>query len=839
MFQNNHKMKKYLILLYALTTAVLTANAYDFSAVCETGQTLYYSKVQYTTDLKVTVVCPAENWDGFEKPAGDLVFPTTVYHNDTAYTVSAVNSYAFMNCTNLYSISIPSTIIYIGSQVFTNTGWYNNQADGILYLDGFCLGYKGEAPTGPLTIANGTRQIADEAFYSCDGITSLNLPNTLIEIGNSAIYNCRGITGHLIIPNSVIYIDSYTFSSCTGITSVTIPNSVTTLGWYAFEECTGLKSVTIPNSVVDLGQKIFDCCTGLESAFIHCSRINIDIFKGCSGLKSVYFGSSVTSITGIFRDFPELEEIIIDPDNPIYDSRDNCNAIIQTEGNILKVGCKGTLIPKSIEKIGQSAFEGCSGLTGTFRIPNSITEIGDKAFYNCSSMSGVIISNSVTSLGNGVFMNCTELAEIIIGSSVTSLNSWVFKNCSSLNKIICLAQAPPLCINHSFDGANCSNLIVCCGCKDEYEASSWGGYITNIEEDCNNYSIILESNYSGISVSSNTALMGAEVSVIYNPYMSLESLVVYNADDESQSFPVYGNSFIMPNYDIKITAIFNLFNDNNLSYILNDENSTATLVGHGTVDRHLNIPDVVTKDGIEYTVTAIEDNVFNGCDGIITLTIGKNIVRIGQNAFSGCNNISVLRYNCQAKVYNFITRTNLTKLEIGNDVQSIDAEAFYGCSSLTNVVIGNGMTTIGDEAFKDCSNIKGITSYAVVAPMVGPDTFSGIRRSITITIPEGSLNSYLERWSYFIKFVEEPIIGVEENSATITTIYPNPTSGIVKITAEGIKNISIFNVLGEKMFESAASGNDFEYDFSDKASGIYLIKIETDKGIDAKRVEKI
>ncbi len=129
------------------------------------------------------------------------------------------------------------------------------------------------------------------------------------------------------------------------MTSVTIPNSVTSIGERAFYKCTGLTSVTIPNSVTSIGDRAFGSCSGLTS-------------------------------------------IKVESGNSVYDSRENCNAIIETATNTLISGCKNTIIPKSVTYIGDYAFSGCSGLT-SITIPNSVTSIGERAFYSCNGLTRI------------------------------------------------------------------------------------------------------------------------------------------------------------------------------------------------------------------------------------------------------------------------------------------------------------------------------------------------------------------------------------------------------------------------------------------------------------------
>ena len=202
--------------------------------------------------------------------------------------------------------------------------------------------------------------IGDKAFYDCSGLTSVTIPNSVTSIGDNAFSDCSSLTS-VTIPNSVTFIGKYAFRGC-GLTSVTIPNSVTSIGYGAFSVCSRLTSVTIGNSVTSIGDYAFGNCYGLTS-------------------------------------------IIVEAGNPTYDSRENCNAIIETNSNTLIVGCKGTTIPNSVTSIGDFAFSVCLSLT-SITIPNSVTSIGDFAFSGCSSLTSITIPNSVTSIGMDAFYKC-------------------------------------------------------------------------------------------------------------------------------------------------------------------------------------------------------------------------------------------------------------------------------------------------------------------------------------------------------------------------------------------------------------------------------------------------
>jgi len=253
-------------------------------------------------------------------------------------------------------------------------------------------------------------------------------------------------TGDVTIPDAVTYNDStYTvtaigdsaFFTCIGLTSVTIGGSVTTIGKYAFWDCTSLMAINIPNSVTTLG---------------------VEAFSYCTGLTSVTIPDSVTSIgIGAFLKCYRLTSIIVASGNTAYDSRDNCNAIIETASNTLIAGCRNTVIPNtitaigdyafglitgldyvdipnSVTSIGNGAFIGCSGLTRV-TIPNSVTTIGNRAFYQCMDLTSATIGNSVTTIGNSAFYSCWNMMSLTMGNSVSTIGDRAFAYCSRVTNL--------------------------------------------------------------------------------------------------------------------------------------------------------------------------------------------------------------------------------------------------------------------------------------------------------------------------------------------------------------------------------------------------------------------
>ncbi len=334
-----HTIIRPALLLILLLFSSFSALAYD---CCIDG--IYYNLNNDDKTASVTSNT-TNNKDAY---VGNIIIPESITYSGTTYSVTSIGEYAFENCSELTSVTIPNSIISIG---------YG-------------------------------------AFSRCSGLTSVTIPNSVTTVGDFAFCFCSGLTS-VTIGNSVTTIGDYAFADCSGLTSVTIPNSISYIGKYAFASCSGLTSVTIPNSVTSIGEYAF---------------------SGCSGL---------TSVT-------------VDKNNGTYDSRNNCNAIIETSTNNLIVGCKNTTIPNSVTSIGGGAFRGCSELTSV-TIPNSVTFIGNIAFYGCSGLTSVTIPNSVTFIGK-----------------------YAFYNCSGLTKMVSLAVEPPTCgegVFEKVDKTTCKLLV--------------------------------------------------------------------------------------------------------------------------------------------------------------------------------------------------------------------------------------------------------------------------------------------------------------------------------------------------------------------------------------------
>ena len=320
--------------------------------------------------------------------------------------------------------------------------------------------------------------IGEQAFSCCKSLKSISIPRSVTSIGEKAFDGCLSLTTIEVAKDNTVYdsrencnalIHTATNTIIRGCQNTTIPNSVTNIGYRAFYGCESLKSIIIPDSVTSIGEMAFYCC---------------------ESLKSIIISDSVTSIGEMaFDRCHSLTTIEVAKRNTMYDSRENCNALIHTATNTLILGCQNTTIPNSVKSIGDRAFCECISLKSivipnsvtsigkdafgccfslkSINIPDSVTSIGDSAFKDCESLKYITIPDSVTTIAWGTFDHCKSLKAIAIPESVRCIGDYAFKDCESLKYIVIPVSV--ISIGYAFSG--CESLYTICydGTKEQWK----------------------------------------------------------------------------------------------------------------------------------------------------------------------------------------------------------------------------------------------------------------------------------------------------------------------------------------------------------------------------------
>lgn len=551
-------------------------------------------------------------------------------------SVTSIEQNAFENCTGLTSIEIPSSVTSIESYT----------------------------------------------FVECFSLTSVKIPNTVTSIGVWAFKSCKSLSS-IQIPGSVTDIDIDAFEDCTGLTSVTIPDGVKTIGSGAFRNCDNLTSVTISKSVtsigssafskhalssivIDSGNTVYDSREGCNAIIktseneliLGCmntiipnsvTSIGENAFSGCEGLTAVTIPSSVTNIGYlVFSGCPHLESIIVADGNTVYDSREDCNAIIKTSDNLLMVGCSNTKIPDGVTTIGQGAFRG-SGIQ-TLIIPDHVTVIMPDAFYGCANLASVTIGNGMKRIGDSVFFGCKNLKSVNLPESLETIGEMVFDDCFSLTSITIPSSVETI---EWATFAHCNSLM----------------------------SINIPSSISRIDsyafaecVALNSVIVNRQTPVFIN------GSVFSNRPDLTLYVPIgckeaYGSAGIWQEFK----EIKEFVRKKSTTYSVEEDKSLNVCVVEPT-EKKVEIPESVTVDSKTYSVTGIAASAFENNTSIKEVSVPQTIKEIGDEAFAGCTSLNTIYCHAEEPITLPSAEAN-ARTRAGN--QGLTTNVFAGVDKVT------------------------------------------------------------------------------------------------------------------------------------------------------------
>jgi hypothetical protein len=656
-------------------------------------------------------------------------------------SVTEIGSYAFNGCTYLATVTFASgsQLTSIGSYAFLNSGLTS------------------------ITIPASVTSIGAQAFYGCSNLATVSGCEGVTNVGSNAFNNTAWLTNQ---PTGVIYIGkvAYYGKNVSGV--VSINTGTVSISAQAFKNCTGLTTIEIPAKVTTIGSSAFYNCTSLATVTFasgsQLTSIDDNAFDECYNLTSFTIPDGVTNIGGdAFSYCTNLANITVDENNTHFDSRNNCNAIIETSSNTLVVGCKGTTIPNTVTSIGSSAFYG-SGLT-SITIPASVTSIGDGAFRNSTSLASVTVyATTPPNLGIYAFENCKSSLKIYVFSDLVDDYQGAWSAYSG--KITAMTNPNGTCgvapnasdVRWVLTGTSPNYTLTIMkvgstGAMAEFSGSDdqpWKDYRTSIA------SVVIEDGVTSISDYAFDGCTGLTSVTIGSGVTTIGDYTFLGCNNASLT------SIIIP--------------------------ASVTSIGQDAFENCTNLASVNFASGS--LLTSIGPSAFT-CTGLTTIEIPAKVTTIGSSAFYNCTSLATVTFADGSLLETidfgaFYQCTNLSSITLPNGMKTIDVTAFSDCTSLTSITIPASVTSIGMNAFNGCTSLATVTLKS--NPYIDIGAFDNIKAGATVTMNLTANSADEKYWMTF--YNENYNFQTDANTQVFKAALSDTKVSLTELTTDKIVN---------------------------------------------------
>lgn len=602
------------------------------------------------------------------------------------------------------------------------------------------------------------------AFYKCENITGVTIPDSVDHIESSAFNSCGNLTA-IVIPDNVINMGDYVFDDCSSLASIQIGKNVTRIGSGVFDDCVSLERIVIPDSVTSIGDSAFEHCRKLESVVVGESVGSIEdsAFDSCYLLTNVNLPASVASLGEM-----------------VFESCFGLTSINVDAGNTHLRSVNGVLYSSDLTELIVYPL----GRNGTFAIPDNVTSIRSFAFFSCPGLSRIVIPDSVTHIGVGAFAYCSGLASVVVPGSVVSIDFGAFYSCNNLTKFYFAGNHPATFGTSVFEAAPADFEIYYLDTASGFTSPMWNGYPT-VEIDTSLF------NHQFING-------GTEIEITGYPTSSVGPVAIP---------PAIGG--------LPVTRIGNNAFENCTSVTSFHIPDTVTSLGQRAFYSCESLTSILLPNG----TTSIEAGAFESCVGLTVISLPAELTTIENNAFENCSNLMrvyfpsdspatfesdvfsgahadfaiyyadtasgfttpiwngyptiqidtshytyrLVNSNKEIEIINYaadvsgevnipkeidglpvtriganalFNRNGLTRIVIPESVVRVGNNAFRECRSLGSAIIPDSVAFIGDEAFRYCSSLTGVNLPTGLTSIRG-GVFEDCINLTSITIPIG------------------------------------------------------------------------------------------------------
>ena len=561
--------------------------------------------------------------------------------------MSRIEGWMFYNCKSLTSLSGFSSVEYVAPDAGLNSiPWFASLPDGENYIGRVLFKYKGTMPENTtIKVKDGCTQIASGAFSNQYGLVAITIPSSLVTLESNPFFGCHSLRNITVSADNPIFdsrdncnavIKTKENELVIGCVGTTIPNTVKSIGSYAFAGNASLQEINIPDNIDSIADYAYNDAYNVKE---------ITIGKGLRILGHLPFEYC-----------SRVRRISVSKSNPYFDSRDNCNAIIETATDRLRLGCSNTIIPNTVKIIGVSAFADNNNIA-SITIPNSVTAIEAGAFWHMSNLRSITIGKNVKNIGKNLFIDNNKLT--LIRSLIdfpTDIDKDVFRKGYGQEDSI---------YNHI-------TLYIPKGSKANYQsAEGWKNFkhIVEIGDD---------EAYSGMFFTEKT-VEGAELTYMVTDAEKKECELFASPTD------VKGK--------VTIPSLANEF--------------TVRSIGEEVFYSSKN-ERALTEVVIPNTIRTVGFMAFGYCEDMVA-TIPSSLTSIGGYAFQNCKNITA---EDLSNVTTFGTSAlgsceRIEKIKLGSSLKSIGLWAFYG-TGIASITIPKSVESIGKAALGRCDKLQSI-----------------------------------------------------------------------------------------------------------------------------------